>query len=367
VLGTLGGLIAGWWAGLPRRALAGGFVALAVVDLLRFAWGYNYATPAAQFYPSTPFTLALAAQPGRGAVLGAEVQANLAAAYDWQDYRAYDPMFDIRHKTWTRLMSRGTYNGPLSGQYTVPMDLLPPRPDMYSVLGLAWVAARDAQDPNALPPEPIPVPAPPDGPAFVRTATVAGFGFWQNRYARPFAYFARTVQPMPDGDAIWQVYRNQPGTAWDRTFVESQDAALAALPAAQVPETRPSGDPAALAVGEGRVTTTVTLPGDLTFTVERPAGRSGLLVVNESWAAGWQAAVDGTPVPLYRVNYLAQGVIVPGGPHTVRLVYAPPEVALGLSLSVASALLWLVLLGALSYRARERASHSSRQPPTTNP
>jgi hypothetical protein len=367
IVGGLGALVAAWWAGLPRRVLAGGLLTLAVVDLLRFAWGYNYATPAADFYPDTPFTAALAAQPGRGAVLGAEVQANLAAAYGWRDYRAYDPMFDIRHKTWTRLMSRGTYNGPLSAQYTVPMDLLPPRPDMYSVLGLAWVATRDPQDPNALPPEPIPVPPPPDGPAFVRTATVAGFGLWRNRYARPFAYFAGTVESMPDGDAIWQIYRNQPGTAWERTFVESADAALAALPAAQAPEPRPGSDPAALAVGEGTVTSTGTAPGDFSFTVERPAGRAGLLVVNESWAAGWRATVDDQPVPLYRVNYLVQGVIVPGGAHTVRLAYAPPEVAWGLGLSVASVVLWLALLAALAFRAqKDQLSRSNHQPPTTN-
>jgi hypothetical protein len=343
VAGVVGMLIAAWWGGLPRRALAGGLLALAVVDLLRFAWGYNYATPAAQFYPPTPFTQALVAQPGRGAVLGAEVQANLAAAYGWRDYRAYDPMLDIRHKTWTRLMSRGTYNGPLAGQYNVPMDLLPPRPDMFSAIGLAWIAARDPQDPNALPPEPVPVPAPPDGPAFVRTATVAGFGLWQNRYARPFAYFAGTVQPLPGGDAIWQVYRNQPGTAWDRTFVEGQDTAITALPAAQAPEPRPGDAPAQLALGAGTVTPTGNAPGDLRFTVARPAGQAGLLVVNESWAAGWQASVDDQPVPLYRVNYLVQGLIVPGGSHTVRLVYAPPEVTWGLGLSLASVVLWLIL------------------------
>jgi hypothetical protein len=195
---------------------------------------------------------------------------------------------------------------------------------------------------------------------------VGGFGFWQNRYARPLAYFAGTVQPMPDGDAIWQVYRNQPGTAWDRTFVERPDAALAALPAVQAPEPRPNSDPAALAVGEGSVTAAGSLPGDLTFTVERPAGRAGLLVVNESWAAGWQATVDGTPVPLYRANYLAQGVIVPGGSHTVRLVYAPPEVTWGLALSMASGVLWLILLGALLYLPRQQRSRSNHQPLTTN-
>jgi hypothetical protein len=361
IAGALGGLVAVWWGGLPRPALAGGLLTLAVLDLLRFAWGYNYATPAADFYPDTPFTQALAAQPGRGAVLGAEVQANLAAAYGWRDYRAYDPMFDIRHKTWTRLMSRGTYNGPLSAQYTVPMDLLPPRPDMYSVLGLAWVAVRDSQDPNALPPEPIPVPPPPDGPAFVRTATVAGFGLWRNRYARPFAYVAGTVELMPGGDAIWQIYRNQPGTAWDRTFVEGQAAAVAALPAAQASEPPPGPDPAALAVGAGTVTPTGTAPGDLRFTVARPAGRAGLLVINESWAAGWRATVDDQPVPLYRVNYLAQAVIVPGGSHTVRLVYAPPEVAWGLGLTAGSAVLWLALLLIPLLRGK-RLNHESTKP-----
>jgi hypothetical protein len=183
---------------------------------------------------------------------------------------------------------------------------------------------------------------------------VAGFGLWQNRYARPFAYFAGTVQPMPSGDAIWQVYRKQPGTARDRTYVEKQDTASAAQPAAHAAEPRPGPAPEQLALGEGNVTPTENVPGDLRFSVERPSGRAGLLVVNESWAAGWQARLDGQPVPLYRVNYLVQGVVVPGGPHTVRLVYDPPEVRWGLGLSGGSLALWLVLLGILSVRRRGR-------------
>lgn len=354
LLGALALLvIAGSVRRWPPRILGGALLALALVDLLRFAWGYNYATPADQFYPPTEFTQALDAQPGRGAVLGAEVQANLAPAYAWRDYRAYDPMLDFRHKRWVRLMSRGTYNGPNAAQYATPMNLLPPRPDMYSVLGLAWVAARAPLDPNALPPEPVPVPAPPAGPAFTRSAEVAGFGLWRNQYARPFVYFAARVRTLPDGEAVWQFYRNEPGAGWDLTLVEDPAPDVAILPAAAAPEARPSADPAMLAVGEGAATVIQSAPGLVEVDARRPPDRPGLLVINESWAPGWQATLDGQPVPIRRANYLAQAVVVPGGAHTVRLVYQPAEVPLGLALSGASVLLWLAL-PAFAWRERKR-------------
>jgi hypothetical protein len=328
-------------------------------------WGLTLVEQPAADVAALP--AALAAQEGRGAVLGLEVGANIGLVYGWADYRDYDPMFDNRHKLWVRLMSRGTYHG-ATISYATGLNLLPPRPDMYSLIGLGWVAARDPQDPNIMPAdEPYPMPPLPAGPVFVRAQSVAGFGIWRNRYARPFAYFAREVRVVDNGDVIWQFYRNTPGAGWGLTQVEQPAADVTALPAAQAPEAAPGPDPALLGVGAGQVAWTRPTPGELVLTVERPAGSAGLLVVNESWAAGWRATVDDQPVPLYRVNYLVQGVNGPGGAHTVRLAYAPPEVAWGLGLSVASVVLWLALLAALAFRAqKDQLSRSNHQPPTTN-
>jgi uncharacterized membrane protein YfhO len=36
---------------------------------------------------------------------------------------------------------------------------------------------------------------------------------------------------------------------------------------------------------------------------------------------GWKAYVDSIPTPIYRTNYLFQGILVPKGDHTVVVQY----------------------------------------------
>lgn len=55
--------------------------------------------------------------------------------------------------------------------------------------------------------------------------------------------------------------------------------------------------------------------------VDAPA--PGILVVNEAWAPGWEADVDGRATPVFRANYHLRAVAVPAGASVVRLRYAP--------------------------------------------
>ena len=52
-----------------------------------------------------------------------------------------------------------------------------------------------------------------------------------------------------------------------------------------------------------------------------------LVVVRNSYDAGWSATVDGAPAPLLATDYLVQGVAVPSGTHEIRLVYRDDDVA----------------------------------------
>jgi hypothetical protein len=59
----------------------------------------------------------------------------------------------------------------------------------------------------------------------------------------------------------------------------------------------------------------------------------GLLLVTDGFDAGWQATVDGEPVPVMRANLAFRAVSVPAGTHEVALVYRPPGLVRGLGLS----------------------------------
>ena len=38
------------------------------------------------------------------------------------------------------------------------------------------------------------------------------------------------------------------------------------------------------------------------------APRAGALIINEAWAPGWHATIDGLEAPIYRANFLFQGL-----------------------------------------------------------
>ena len=85
-----------------------------------------------------------------------------------------------------------------------------------------------------------------------------------------------------------------------------------------------------------------------------------ILVVRNAWDEGWSATVDGSSVPLLRVDGFVQGVAVPEGRHQVRLVYREPTIGRGIALS---ALVWfgllLVLVMAIVRSRRARTADAS--------
>lgn len=72
-----------------------------------------------------------------------------------------------------------------------------------------------------------------------------------------------------------------------------------------------------------------------------------LLVVSEIAAPGWNAYVDGKRVDAYEVNYLQQGIVIPGGSHTVELRYEPPSLRAGIAISGLAVIAVLVIFGTI--------------------
>ena len=76
------------------------------------------------------------------------------------------------------------------------------------------------------------------------------------------------------------------------------------------------------------------------------ARRAGYLQVNDSWAPGWKATLDGKPVAVLRSNYAFRAVLVPQGDHLVEMVYRPgPEIA---AIAVEAGALLIVMIAAVA-------------------
>jgi len=63
-------------------------------------------------------------------------------------------------------------------------------------------------------------------------------------------------------------------------------------------------------------------------------GRPGVLLVSDSWAPGWQARLDGEPIPVLRANMMFRAVEVPAGRHEVIMRYRPGSLLAGATLTL---------------------------------
>ena len=83
---------------------------------------------------------------------------------------------------------------------------------------------------------------------------------------------------------------------------------------------------------EGRVSVRHAEPERWTVEIEG-AAKSAALLLTESFAEGWQATVDGEPVPAKPVAGRFLGVPVPEGRSVVTLSYHEPSLGLGAAIS----------------------------------
>ncbi len=151
---------------------------------------------------------------------------------------------------------------------------------------------------------------------------------------RPRAYLAAEIASV-DRRAAMEFALDPASVSSDRSVVE-----------APIPEGyRPPR-------GQARIV--IDLPGrvSVSTTSDGPA----LLVLNDAYATGWRATVDGRPAEILPANYLARGVWVPAGSHRVEFTYRTPGLREGWAVFAAGA---LALLGWAAV-ARRRASN----PPT---
>ena len=118
-------------------------------------------------------------------------------------------------------------------------------------------------------------------------------------------------------------------------------------PEAPVPVVAPPADLAARSdPAHGTVTTVAYAAGRIALSVE--SARAALLLVRHSFVAGWEARVDGVPVPTYQAAGLFFAVPIPAGRHAVALEYRTPLLGVGLAIAA----LWSV--GAVLWWRRPR-------------
>ncbi len=288
-------------AGLARGAktwAAAGLCGLALVEGAVYAGTYNPREPLSEVPPPSPAVAFLTAHAGGQpvAALGTTLFPETALLYGLSDVRGYEILTDPRVRAYWAAADPG-YD---DSRVVTMLD----RP------GAAWLAAAGVAY--------VMMPADRTIPGTTEVYRDAGVVIAEVPNPRPFAYAASAV-----------------------TVASSQAGAVATL----------SADPMGAVVVEGGTNDVASADVEVTkrsansFELRVTASGQATIVLEQSYQAGWQAAIDGGQTTIRPSDVLFQSVSVPAGTHTVSFKYEPSSVLAGWVTSLAGALGLLLLLG----------------------
>jgi hypothetical protein len=325
-----------------RTWIAAGVVLLGAVDMLHFAGDYQPMAPASKSIPPrTDAIRFLQRHRDEGRIVGLEtaVLNDWSLTYGLQDIRGYDPPQPSKRfaRLWRTVEPRQ-----LDWVSYAIEALTPESFQMVSMLGARYVVApagarleEDEEGPRAA-----------GGPFQGLRVAYDGIDarVFSNARAAPRALVPVRVR-VTSGEAETQAVLLEPRFDARREAVVERGAdGTDALAAALGPPERVS------AGSSGRVA--VSDRSNASVAIRAQLSRSGLVVLNDSFAPGWSVQVDGHDASPVRVNDVMRGVAVGAGTHEVVWSYRVPGLRAGAALSAAALLLLAGLAGALLVRRR---------------
>jgi hypothetical protein len=309
------------------RVLAPLLAALVVADLGHFLYGYQPIAPAERVYGFTPPSLAFLqreAGADRVAALGSTLPANTGMPYGLRDIRGYDPPLPNERYLRFFLVEKGrrlVYPGlTVSGRVLIT-EVSPNRRRLLDLMSVRYLLTAPHESPSAS--------------GLTRVYAGKDATVFRNDQSAPRAYVPTRVTVADDDETAFSVLTGS-------RFVPGEDATLEA--------------PSDVSAGSGTVR--IVEEEDARVELRTDLSRGGLVVLNDTWADGWSAAVDGRSAEELVVNTLARGVDVPAGVHRVVWSYRTPGFVIGLALTLAGVVLVLAWLawGLLGPRRLDAAS-----------
>jgi len=164
------------------------------------------------------------------------------------------------------------------------------------------------------------------GPKLAVSAELEGLWIYRRPNALSRAFIVHDARVVAD-DAAARAALHAP------EFVISQTVTLPAAPPCAMEAPTASAEETAQVVGES--------PNHLELTTR--SASAGLLVLSETYYPGWRATVDGQPAPVLRADTVLRAICLPAGSHTVRLEFAPRDLAIGAIISCVALLIVVVV------------------------
>jgi hypothetical protein len=306
-------------------------VALAALDMLHFAHGFQPMAPASHAIPPvTPAIAYLQHHAGDSRIAASEfaLLPDFSSVFGLRDARGNEPPQPSLSffRLWAAVEPQATPGG-----YYLTTPVTRENARVLELLGTKYILTRPEVRPG------------------IRSLSTAYRGseatIFTDRAAMPRAIAATYVQP--EGDEALQI----------RTVTEADfDPRLTAVV--------PSGE-----LGTFERPSSGTSPGavhvlresDSAVTLHADLSTSTIVVLDDAWYPGWDVTVDGRPARALRADVVLRGVVVPAGSHTIAWRYHVPGLRLGAALSVIG-LLGIAAWGGLLVTRRRRKRRARERP-----
>lgn len=167
---------------------------------------------------------------------------------------------------------------------------------------------------------------------------------FENQAASPRAFLVPAVTPIADADAALALMRRGAIDPLRHAVVEGNPPGPFSFP------------------GSKGATATITAYNAQQVRIEVNAADPSFLVLTDAFYPGWNATVDGRPVPVYPTDLAFRGVAIPAGHHHVEIYYQPASFRYGLVFAgLAAILLVVVAIGMTPWQWRRDRRTTQRR------
>ncbi|MCL4353600.1 YfhO family protein [Patescibacteria group bacterium] len=317
-------------------------ILLETLDLFHFFRKFNpFVTPSLAF-PNAPILAVIHKRAGINRVWGygyARIEANFATKYSIFSPDGYDPLYPRWYGEFIQSSVNGRINTvftdqtrsdaiikPGFGKEDLPKNKF--RLKVFNLLGVKYILDRSENGSTAktFPPK-----------DFSLIYNRDGWRIFENKSALPRVFLA----------SDYKVFKTN--AEFDKLFFAKDFNPLKTI----LLEKKPKQKPGNLAMRQsskspGLVNVLKYSPNQII--VNANAANNSLLFLSDTYYPGWQAFVDGKKTKIYKADYAFRSIFIPKGKHLIVFKYAPLSFKLGLDLSIASLIIFLIYLSAKRFR-----------------
>jgi len=311
------------------RAAAVLAVALSAGELLSFGIGYNPFVESELIAPDFPFMKVLAREASKGRILGVDTPFASPPAASKGDFLVPNTAMlygleDIR----------GDESLRLERYFNYMLRLAPPGTSLLASIHLPVFDSKLIDQLNT---------------RYVMSAVPLDAAHLTLVYSdgRAFVYAnTRAVERVFMPEKWWRVQGPLPALNFMTARADFIPGKTAVVEAAETPPAAAPGPRSARIISYR--------PDEVV--IEAECAQTALVVLADSYAPGWHAAVDGRPVEIVPANGVARGVFIGAGRHRIVFSYLPASFVAGAAISAAAMLAAAATLAFAAARRRKRGA-----------